>query len=381
MGYTSTDTTDYTGTRNIVLEHTGIGTVGAPNNNLFVKPCIESVEVEYGIELNGQANTFLNGRYEGAGAQRIYIVNSLYNVIIGGYKHAYFSYTYAEGAANKFASIGGEVTLFNASKLSSNSLSGSSGWELATFSNRAISELTAENASCLINNGNMKLKAKDKMKLELGYMAGGAIGLAIGFEDGVLAPWVLTYYGGQGGAMKGNLLPRHPETGTSGDYTLGSANWKWNALYAVNGTIQTSDERAKTEISAIPDEWLDAWAEVDYTRFKMIGAIQKKGLGNARWHIGLIAQRVKEVFEAHGLDAMQIGLLCYDEWDDIYEDVEVIDSKAVVDEEGNIITPEVKHTETQHSQKAGNLYSIRYDEALAMEAAYMRREVQRLKAQ
>ena len=77
---------------------------------------------------------------------------------------------------------------------------------------------------------------------------------------------------------------------------------------------------------------------------------------------------------------MKIGLLCYDEWDDIYEEVEVIDSNAVMDEEGNIITPEVKHTETVHSQTAGNLYSIRYDEALAMEAAYMRREVERLKS-
>ena len=175
--------------------------------------------------------------------------------------------------------------------------------------------------------------------------------------------------------MYGSLLPNLDHEGT-----LGNAVLKWKAVYATNGTIQTSDERAKAEISSIPDEWLDAWGDVDYTRFKMVDAVQKKGSDNARWHIGLIAQRVKEAFEARGLDAMKIGLLCYDEWEDIYEDIEVIDSEAVMDEEGNIITPEVKHTETVHSRTAGNLYSIRYDEALAMEAAYMRREVERLKS-
>ena len=112
----------------------------------------------------------------------------------------------------------------------------------------------------------------------------------------------------------------------------------------------------------------------------MVDAVQKKGSDNARWHIGLIAQRVKEAFEARGLDAMKIGLLCYDEWEDQYEDVEVVDAEEVLDEEGNLITPRQSHFEKKLCMEAGSLYSIRYDEALAMEAAYMRRELERLKS-
>ena len=43
--------------------------------------------------------------------------------------------------------------------------------------------------------------------------------------------------------VAGNIVPR-----TSGGGTLGTATYKWTALYATNGTIQTSDRRLKTNI-------------------------------------------------------------------------------------------------------------------------------------
>lgn len=130
----------------------------------------------------------------------------------------------------------------------------------------------------------------------------------------------------------------------------------------VSGTLQwngqtvstSSDERLKTAFSQIPADVLDAWGKVNWHRFKFKEDAERKGLENCRWHPGLVAQRVKDVFEADGLDACAYGILCHDEWDDEY------------DADGSLI------------RKAGDLWMIRYEEALAMEAAYQRRRADRL---
>ena len=104
---------------------------------------------------------------------------------------------------------------------------------------------------------------------------------------------------------------------------------------------------------------LDAWGEVNWYQFQFLDAWQEKG-NNARIHTGAIAQRIKSVFEAHNLDPFRYGLLCYDEWDA---------TPAERDEDGNITNP---------AQPAGNRYSLRYEEALCLEAAYQRRRADRL---
>ena len=147
---------------------------------------------------------------------------------------------------------------------------------------------------------------------------------------------------------------------TGSDNTdLGIADLRWKEVFATTGTINTSDERLKGNITAIPDDVLDAWGEVGWYQYQFKDAIAEKG-ESARLHTGAIAQRINSVFESHGLDASRYGLLCYDEWD--------ADS-AVRDEQGNITTP---------ARQAGNMYSLRYEEALCMEAAYQRRRADRL---
>ena len=154
----------------------------------------------------------------------------------------------------------------------------------------------------------------------------------------------------------------HIRSGTSGVYTeadntviLGRASNRWSVVYAGTGTINTSDERLKDKIQAIDDLVLDIWGSIEYAQYKFIDAIEAKADG-ARWHFGVIAQRVKEAFEAEGLDAFEYGILCYDEWDEEAE---------VVDVDGNVI---------QHYREAGDRYGVRYEEALCLEAALLRRE-------
>lgn len=118
---------------------------------------------------------------------------------------------------------------------------------------------------------------------------------------------------------------------------LGTSGRRYTNVYAVNGTINTSDEREKRDIKAIDDAVLDAWERVNFSQFRF-----KTG---DRIHIGVIAQRVEEAFKSEGLDAHDYGLFCED-----------------TDEDGEV------------------RYGIRYSEALALECALQRRETKRLKA-
>lgn len=136
----------------------------------------------------------------------------------------------------------------------------------------------------------------------------------------------------------------HVATGTDNAQTMGTASKRWSVVYAGTGTINTSDENEKTELGPIPEEWLDAWAGVQWQRFKYAEAVEAKG-DAARWHVGLVAQQIEQVFADNGLDAFQCGLLCRDD---------------LFDDEGAMI---------------GQRYGIRYDEAQALEAAYVRRSL------
>ncbi|TGP50313.1 hypothetical protein EN873_24380 [bacterium M00.F.Ca.ET.230.01.1.1] len=151
------------------------------------------------------------------------------------------------------------------------------------------------------------------------------------------------------------------EPGADNAHANGSAALRWSTVYAGTGTINTSDQREKQQIGGIPDAWLDAWADVQWQRYKWNAAVAEKG-DQARWHVGLIAQHVRDAFIAHGLDAFEIGLLCYDEWAAV---------EAVIDEEdGNVVTPAIE---------AGNRFGVRHDQAQALEAAWQRREIDRLR--
>lgn len=116
----------------------------------------------------------------------------------------------------------------------------------------------------------------------------------------------------------------------------GTTTHRWKAVYAVNGTIQTSDENLKEEIGEIPEAVFKAWENVKFVQYKFKDAVKEK-CEKARYHIGLIAQRIVAAFEAEGLDAFAYGLVCRDALED-----------------------------------GGEILSLRYDECLSLECAYER---------
>jgi hypothetical protein len=188
----------------------------------------------------------------------------------------------------------------------------------------------------------------------------------------------------------GNIL-----AGADNTQTLGGASKRWSVVYAGTGTINTSDERQKTDIGEIPDAWLDAWAGVEWRRFKMIDRI--------RWHTGLVAQQVHAAFAAHDIDAFDIGLCCFDAWEEVREPIFETVTKtrtatrteqepAGEDENGEALfrlievefdeeyTETVDTGETRVTQEAGDRWGLRYDECQSIEAAYQRRELARMAA-
>jgi len=162
--------------------------------------------------------------------------------------------------------------------------------------------------------------------------------------------------------------------------TLGKSGNVWSNVYATTGPWAGSDRRIKDDIKNPSEELLSAWGDVEYKVFKFTDAVAKKG-ESARIHVGVVAQEVDETFKKHGLDASRYGLYGYDEWGDEYEEDEIVDIPAQYDEDGNETSPAVTHTEKKKITSAGNSYSIRYSEALALECAYLRSCISKMQSQ
>jgi hypothetical protein len=173
----------------------------------------------------------------------------------------------------------------------------------------------------------------------------------------------------------GALLP-----GADNHAPLGSSTYRWSQVYAGNSSISTSDARSKRDV-ADPDEALfRAWSRVRFKLFRFNDAYADKG-EQARIQMGLIAQEIQEAFAAEGLDAARYGLFCFDSWQDApaqTESARVETAPAVYDEDGNLLheaTYEDKEVEIAPALPGGELYGIRYSEALALEAAWQRRRL------
>ena len=170
--------------------------------------------------------------------------------------------------------------------------------------------------------------------------------------------------------------------------SLGIPGKQWSTAYLGTAPIVTSDRDAKMDILPIGDAVLDAWATLNYMQYRLKDSVAAKGEA-ARTHAGLIAQDIREAFEAAGLDPFKYGVLCYDEWDQELREhpaeYEWITVPAVLDDEGNEVEPErqeqgelIKEAWTEVVREAGHRYSVRYEEAFALECALQRRTTQRL---
>jgi len=134
-------------------------------------------------------------------------------------------------------------------------------------------------------------------------------------------------------------------------YDVGNSIFRFDDIYATNGTIQTSDQNEKQQIAALTDAEITAAKAISalFKTFKWNKAVTEKG-DAARTHTGVIAQDVQAAMTAAGLDAGDYAFFISSTWwetqtevpaveavEAVYEDVVI---PAVLDEDGNEVEAE-----------------------------------------
>lgn len=99
-----------------------------------------------------------------------------------------------------------------------------------------------------------------------------------------------------------------PDTDNALD--LGSGSFRFDDVYATNGTIQTSDgtEKDLRASQSLTADELAAWGDASQKVYQWKAARAAKG-EDARYHVGVIAQELEAAFTARGLDPYQHGVL------------------------------------------------------------------------
>jgi hypothetical protein len=107
------------------------------------------------------------------------------------------------------------------------------------------------------------------------------------------------------------------DSGLDGNSSLGASNKRWTTVYAITGTINTSDANEKTDVVDISEaeKRVALHIKSKMKRFKFKDAVAAKG-DNARYHFGVLAQEVKAAFHVEGLNAEEYGMFCSDTWTD-----------------------------------------------------------------
>lgn len=343
MSHYSGESDGTSGCNHIYIHNTAISV----NNNVFIKPSIEGAIPEYHIKCGGGYNVFMSPRWEATTPKLHYFGTSAEhgtrNMVLGGY-------LVEQVVVTTSGTIGGYNSIFGPS---TQDVDAGAGGKPLLFSNPSSSSAAIRK---LYESGQAKgadnWAVYESAQTYRGKIAASAnahiyldfINSRIYFGNGTDVPTINI---GMLGSSTVALAESNWVPGADNNKSLGVGSFRWSEIYAGNATINTSDEREKQQIASIDERVFRAWAKVSFVQYKWNKAVDEKG-DKARIHFGVIAQRVIDAFASEGLDAADYGLLCYDEW------------PALLDAAGSELAP------------AGSRYGIRYDEALALECAYLR---------
>jgi hypothetical protein len=139
----------------------------------------------------------------------------------------------------------------------------------------------------------------------------GSIGAAVGnaYFSGTARGWT---FGGS------NLYPANQVGAKQDNNTdLGHGSYRFDDIYATNGTIQTSDRNEKQDIEALSDaeQRVAVAAKGLLRKFRWINSVEENG-DDARIHFGIIAQDLQDAFTAEGLDAGRYAMFISSTWTD-----------------------------------------------------------------
>tara|TARA_E500000318_G_scaffold103705_1_gene109013 strand:- start:31 stop:993 length:963 start_codon:yes stop_codon:yes gene_type:complete len=112
-----------------------------------------------------------------------------------------------------------------------------------------------------------------------------------------------------------NIIPTTVTALSDNAKDLGHPSYRWDDIYATNGTIQTSDQNEKQDIASATAKELNVAKKLSalFKTFRWKSKVAEKG-DKARTHTGIIAQEVQSAFSAEGLDASDYGLFISNTW-------------------------------------------------------------------
>lgn len=131
---------------------------------------------------------------------------------------------------------------------------------------------------------------------------------AIDVQQSTTAVWSMFFYGYYGGAktammvIDANALTVRPAA--TNTLSCGSSTRLWTAVWATNGTIQTSDETLKKDVRPLDVQELAVAA-----RLKGLVRTFRWKEGDVKLHTGVLAQEVVSAFRSEGLDALSYGIV------------------------------------------------------------------------
>ena len=96
--------------------------------------------------------------------------------------------------------------------------------------------------------------------------------------------------------------------------SLGSSSYKWSAVYASTGTIQTSDRKQKYDVSYDIDKYIDVFDYLKPVSYKLIDG------QSGRTHLGMIAQDIEKTIDDLGINSVDFAAFIKERVDgeDIY---------------------------------------------------------------
>jgi hypothetical protein len=130
--------------------------------------------------------------------------------------------------------------------------------------------------------------------------------------DGAASPTERMRIEANGNARFSNLATIYPTTDDA--VGNGGSGFRWSAIWAANGTIQTSDQRAKTDVTdaGLGSSFIKSLRPVSYRWIEggkrdtgerdADGNYIYESVPGTRTHWGFIAQEVKEAVDAAGVD-------------------------------------------------------------------------------
>jgi len=143
---------------------------------------------------------------------------------------------------------------------------------------------------------------------------------------------------------------------------LGTGVYRFDDIYATNGTIQTSDRNEKQDIEALSDaeQRVAVACKGLLRKFRWRDAVAEKG-DEARTHFGIIAQDLQAAFAAEGLDAGDYAMFISSTW---WEATETFTDEETGEERTRTISYDTQEEAPEGATERTRL-GVRYSELLA----------------